>query len=200
MVVPAIGVVVGDDHRGVLPVRLLLQEVDDVDDEGLLVQRIGVAGVAVLVAGRLEEADGREIAGVDRIVEVMHVVLVVCAVTVAADLCAEVGRVCSGWRSRRSTGRLVVRNVVRLLDIGDGRGGGALAAGGAVGVHRRQIEAALEEAPGDTRRVQQIADILAAELHQLAGGGGAHVAHRIRIADQGAAAVAVGDQCCRRWR
>ena len=37
-----------------LPVGLLLQEVDHLHDEGLLVQRIGVAGVAVLVARRLQ--------------------------------------------------------------------------------------------------------------------------------------------------
>ena len=44
-----------------------LKEVDDVDDEGLLVERVGVAGVGVLIAGSLEEADGGHVAGVDRV-------------------------------------------------------------------------------------------------------------------------------------
>ena len=39
------------------------QEVDRVHDECLLVQRIGVAGVAVLISRCLQEADGRQIAG-----------------------------------------------------------------------------------------------------------------------------------------
>jgi hypothetical protein len=60
VVVPAVGVVIGDDDRRARPVRGLLQRVDLVDDELLLVDRVGVGGVAVLVAGRLEEADCRE--------------------------------------------------------------------------------------------------------------------------------------------
>ena len=85
VVIPAVRVVVGDDHGGVGPVLLLLQEVDNVDDERLLVERIGVAGVAVLVARRLEEADCRKVAGVNGVEEVVRVVLVVCRVAVDAD-------------------------------------------------------------------------------------------------------------------
>ena len=43
----------------------------------LLVERIGVAGVAVLIAGSLQEGDGREVAGGDGVVEIVDVVLVV---------------------------------------------------------------------------------------------------------------------------
>ena len=57
--------------------RGLLKGVDDVDDEGLLVERIGVAGVGVLVGGGLEEADSGKVAGGERVGEVMDVVLVV---------------------------------------------------------------------------------------------------------------------------
>ena len=52
MVVPAVGVVVGDDDRGVLPIGQLLQGVDRLDEELLLVERVGVAGVTVLVGRR----------------------------------------------------------------------------------------------------------------------------------------------------
>ena len=60
VVVPAVGVVVVDDHRRALPVRRAHQRVDLVGDERLLVGRLGVRGVAVLVARRLQEADGRQ--------------------------------------------------------------------------------------------------------------------------------------------
>ncbi len=42
--------------------------------------------------------------------------------------------------------------------VGDG-GGGAGAAGGAVGVGDGEVEAALEEAPGDAGGVEQVADV-----------------------------------------
>ena len=61
VVVPAVRVVVGDDDRGARPGRQLLERVDLVDDEVLLVDRVGVGRVAVLVAGRLQEADGRQV-------------------------------------------------------------------------------------------------------------------------------------------
>jgi hypothetical protein len=62
MVVPAVGVVVGDDDGGVVPIRLDLDEVDQLDDAGLLVERIGIAGMAVLVGGQLDVGDRREVA------------------------------------------------------------------------------------------------------------------------------------------
>src|SRR6185437_9120749 len=48
VVVPTVGVVIGDDDGSMVPVGLLLKEVDDADDPVLLVERIGVAGMAVL--------------------------------------------------------------------------------------------------------------------------------------------------------
>ena len=56
VVVEAVGVVVGDDDGGAGPVRCLLQGVDLVGDELLLIQRVGVAGVPVLISGGLQEA------------------------------------------------------------------------------------------------------------------------------------------------
>ena len=76
MIVPAIGVVVRDDHRHVFPLRQTLQTVERLDEELLLRERIGVRGVSILIARRLEEADGRQIAAVRRRPEVGQIVLV----------------------------------------------------------------------------------------------------------------------------
>ena len=83
MVVPAVRVVVGDDDRGALPLLGLLQRVDLLDQEVLLVDRVGVAGVAVLVLTGLEEADRGQVAVPERLAEVGQVVLVVGLVGVA---------------------------------------------------------------------------------------------------------------------
>ena len=66
VVVPAIAVVVGDHHGGVLPVRGLLQPVECLNQEALLVQGAGVPGVPVLVGRGFEEADRRHGPGVHR--------------------------------------------------------------------------------------------------------------------------------------
>ncbi len=63
MVVPAVGVIVGDDDGGAGPEGRGFDGVDLVDDEGLLVERIGVAGVSILISRGLEEADGGQVAG-----------------------------------------------------------------------------------------------------------------------------------------
>src|SRR4029077_8317298 len=47
VVVPAIGIVVGDDDRGVFPQRARLQGIDGAHHELLLVERIGVARVSI---------------------------------------------------------------------------------------------------------------------------------------------------------
>ena len=69
----------------------------------------------------------------------------------------------------------------------------AVAAGGAVGVGDGEVEAALKEAPGDARGVEQVADVLAGHLDRWRRCRGADVAGRIGIADEGEAALAVGD-------
>ena len=71
MVVPTVGVIVEDDYRRALPGGLLLQEVDQRNQKGLLIQRIGVSGMAVLVGLRLDEADRREIARLNGTLEVV---------------------------------------------------------------------------------------------------------------------------------
>ena len=77
MVVPAVGVVVGDDDGGGFPVPAVLQPVDGVDQEPLLVQRRGVAGMSVLVRRGLEEADPGHVPVVHRTPEVGEVVLMI---------------------------------------------------------------------------------------------------------------------------
>ncbi len=120
MIVPAVGIVVGDDDRGAGPVGALLQEVDGVDDERLLVERIGVAGVSVLVAGRLQEADGGKVARGDGVEEVVSIVLVVAGIALLADGGDGGGtRVLRVGRGGVVLERLVVRNVVGLVRAGD---------------------------------------------------------------------------------
>ena len=72
-------------HRGVLPFRQPLEPVQGVDQEVLLVEGVGVApaGVAVLVARRLEEAHRGQVAVVGSGPEVPEVVLVLRLVVVA---------------------------------------------------------------------------------------------------------------------
>ena len=51
VVIPTVGIVIGDHDGGVVPLAaVLLQEIDDVNDERLLVERIGIAGVGVLIS------------------------------------------------------------------------------------------------------------------------------------------------------
>src|SRR5579862_1021356 len=61
VVVPSVGVIVQDHDRRALPGRQPLQQVNRLNQEGLLVQWIGVAGVTVLIARCFEEAYGRQI-------------------------------------------------------------------------------------------------------------------------------------------
>ena len=83
MIVPAVGVIVHNDDRGAAPAGLQFEEVDGIDDKGLLIQRIGVPGMAVLIGWRLQEADCGKVACRDRSEEVVDIVLVVCRPIVA---------------------------------------------------------------------------------------------------------------------
>src|SRR5208283_6081211 len=116
MIVPAVGVVPVDDDCRARPIGQLRQEVDDVHDELLLVNGVRIAGVAFLIAGRFQEADLRVISSVNRVKEIMDVVLVISRVARPAN---------RHWRSRTGMlpiggGRvvlesLVMRNVVFLV-------------------------------------------------------------------------------------
>src|SRR5580700_957782 len=112
VVVPAVGVVVGDHDRRRPPERGLLDLVDGVDQEVLLVDRVGVAGVPVLVLRRLQVADRGQVVDLQRRVEVGQVVLVVGLVRVA-DREHRAGRqVLRVGGGRVVLERLVVRRVV----------------------------------------------------------------------------------------
>ena len=125
VIVPAIRVVIEDDDGGRFPVRALFDLVDRVGDEFLLVERVGVAGVAVLIGRRLEEAHGREVAGLQGRPEVGHVVLVVGAAVIAGADGRDRTRANMLRIGRRGVvlERLVVRDVVGALDVDERRGG-----------------------------------------------------------------------------
>ena len=77
MVVPAVRIVIHDYYRGAVPSGERLQEVDRLDEECLLVERIGISGMPVLVSRGFEEADGGKISDGGGSEEVQRVVLVV---------------------------------------------------------------------------------------------------------------------------
>src|SRR5260370_26701083 len=62
MVVPSIGIIVHYDNGCAAPFGPGSQEVDQVDYEGLFIQRLGIPRMSVLVRRCLEEVHRREIA------------------------------------------------------------------------------------------------------------------------------------------
>ena len=80
VIVPAVGVVVGDDDRGVFPVLAIGDGVDHTDVEDLLVNGIGISGMAVLIRGGLQVGDSRKAAFAESQPESAEVVLVIGAV------------------------------------------------------------------------------------------------------------------------
>ena len=162
MIVPAVGVIVGDDDGGAGPEGRLLDCVDGVDDEGLLIERIGVRGVSVLVAGSLQEADCGQIACGQSIGEVMDIVLVFGGVR-GSD---------RGDRGRPGVvgvdGAGIVLEWLMMsrvvgLGAGDGGDGGTSATGSAVRVGDGEVEATFKPAPGQIGGVEQVADVLAGQ-------------------------------------
>ena len=139
-------------------------ELIGVDQPSLLVERVGVAGVAVLVGRRLQVAHGRQL-GAARAVQRRRRSPRGrtggwpgrCSRSSARTSSAAGG---PGSRSTRSTGtaRGAARSpppMPRRCSRARIRTPGAPLGGG------RRREAALEPAPGDVRRVQQVADVLA---------------------------------------
>src|SRR5918911_3696482 len=117
MVVPAAGVVLGDDDGCILPARKLLEAVDRIDQEVLLVERVGVACVPVLIGRGLEEANLGQMPGVCGSPEVREVVLVVRLIGLADHgrrTGRQVFRVGGGLVVLE---RLVVRDVVGNLNV-----------------------------------------------------------------------------------
>src|SRR5947209_12146529 len=134
MIVPTIGIIPGNHNCGLVPLLGLLQQVDDVDDKRLLVQRTRVTRVTILEARSFQVADCRKISGLDCVEEVVDVVLMVCF-PVVPDL---------SDRSRTRVSSIGGRSVVlkwlmmwNVVDVGhasDRRLGAALAARGPIGI------------------------------------------------------------------
>jgi hypothetical protein len=143
MVIPAVGVAVGDDDRRRIPKLRLFDEVDRVDQELLLVQRIGFSGVPALDGRRFQEAYRWHVAGVHRIDEVMYIVLMVGLVAIPADSLDGRRAYVRGIRCRWIIlKRLAVRTlVVIILHFGDLGRAAAVAAASAVRICDRQVKA-----------------------------------------------------------
>src|ERR1700759_1643550 len=62
VVIPAVRVVIRDDDGGVLPLRILLQRIDDAHYKFLFVEWRGIAGMTIQVSRRFQNGDGRKIA------------------------------------------------------------------------------------------------------------------------------------------
>ncbi len=81
-----------------LPVTtLLLQEVDDLNDESLLIQRVRIACMAVLVPRSLQKAYRREVPRFYRGEEVVRIVLMVRLIVVEPIVRTDEGRRCFGF-------------------------------------------------------------------------------------------------------
>src|SRR5581483_5234021 len=74
VVVLTIRVVICEDDGRALPVRLLLQEVDQDDQTGLLVERVGILRMTILERRLLDEGNGREVAGTNRLLELFEII------------------------------------------------------------------------------------------------------------------------------
>src|SRR5690242_6268891 len=73
MVVPAVGIVIGDHDSGIAPFGPALQKIDDLHGERLFVQWIRITRMSVLIRGSLQKTHGRKIAGFNRVIEVVYV-------------------------------------------------------------------------------------------------------------------------------
>src|ERR1700677_4243609 len=170
VIVPAVRVVVGDDDGGAGPVGRFLNGIDGVDNERLFVEEVGVTGMAVLITGGFQDADGGQVVASEYGGEVQYVVLVVCGADASVSRGAD-----GGYRGGTDVGRiggagvvlerLVVRNIVSLQWVArDVDRAGSAAAGGVFGppasgaggydsvgvrVGDGEVEAACEIAPGD---------------------------------------------------
>src|SRR5579871_7065664 len=98
--------------------------------------------MAVLEAGGLEEGDLGHMAGIGRVEEIVQIVLVIRRVGVSDRADTARAGVVGIARIDEVLKRLVMRDVIDLGYAGNFRPGRAGAAGRAVGVGNREIEAA----------------------------------------------------------
>ena len=71
VVVPTIGIIVGNNHGGGVPLRGVLQLVDVVGNKSLFIERVGVACVTILEVRRLKEGHSRQVALLEGGVEIL---------------------------------------------------------------------------------------------------------------------------------
>ncbi len=203
MVVPAVGVVIHDDDGGIFPFLALLQGIDHPHDEMLFVGGIRISSMPVFKRLSLQEADRRQIAGLQRREEVVDIVLVIGRFRRVGVRDQAVTDRLHGTRAgvSRVAGRRIVLEPGVVRDVVDRRGsrlarrcgaGLTQAAGGAVGVDDGQVEAAHERPPGDALGIEQVADVAAGHRDLRALRVGADVVNRIVVTDHGQVARQMG--------
>ena len=91
MVVPAIGIVVGDHDRRVAPERTLFDRIDCGHDRGLFFQRCRIGRMSRVVLRELQVGHGRKVPGAERLIEIRQIVVVIGAHQVSAGVCSDCG-------------------------------------------------------------------------------------------------------------
>jgi hypothetical protein len=163
MVIPAIGIIPGNEDGRVFPLGTLLQLVDGLDEEGLFEQRARRGRMTGLVCRGLQETYRRQVVGRKRVPEIGQRILMVGLVCVSNGTDRRRRQV---MRIRRG-GVVLKRGVVRVV-LGDALG---LAAAGAC-----RCPVSVEPAPCNALGIEQVADIpdrksASRPVLQMLGGG-----------------------------
>src|SRR5580700_10256565 len=150
--------------------------------------------MGILVGLRLQVTYRRQVSGIQRVEEIVRVILMISRVTRHSNR-RRTGGAGVGWIARAGVilKRLMMLNVIGLGQSRDRRNRAPFAQSGSVGVGRREIEPSLEPSPGKSRGVEQIAYIFSAEADLKRSRAGTHVHEGISITDKRKAALAVGD-------
>ena len=77
MVVPTVGIIPGNDYGGFIPFWALHERVDRIDDEDLFVNRVGVAGMSILVRSRFQITYRWQTSFLESGEEILQIILVV---------------------------------------------------------------------------------------------------------------------------
>src|SRR5215472_19357475 len=77
MIIPAIGVIIGNHNSSTLPGWQMLQAIDGVHQEGLLVKRVRVASMTILISRGLEETYRWHMPILNGCPEVRQIILVI---------------------------------------------------------------------------------------------------------------------------
>src|SRR5262249_46927279 len=167
MVVPSVRVIVQDNYGCGAPERALLKSVDRIDQEGLLIKRVGVASMTVLVGRRLEIAHSRHVPSIHCCPEVAEVVLMIGLIRLA-NLGDRAGRQVVWVRCRSIVlERFVVWYVVRYSGSRNVLVVCTADCWRTCASRRGWTEAALEPAPGDTFCIEQVTHVLAAHTDSI---------------------------------